>query len=382
MLATLKSVGLGNLVSKSDVAMDKQEGQSFGAVIWQARRKKRLSQRELAVKVGVDYTYLSKLENDHVEPSEKVIRSLAKHLELNAEELIYLGGRMTEHDTEALEEMVRANYKEMPALFRRVRENPGIDSFVEARDGQLEKLQQENATLKANISELEGQLRTYRFFSKAEIERSANEILRQMQAKKIIPNWPLDVTRVADFLEVRICYDIIPYDEEGPIVAKILHKERAIIINQDFTISNKDFSEFQNIFYCSTIAHEIGHWILHQVNQNEGETLYEQRKMNYNVEKNGDTFLCRLASEQLDRYSLNNQANWVEWQAQYFAGCLLMPRHVLEEQRKGRDLTKWSHLYAMRDELGVSISHLINRLQDLGWIYIPKGSRQIYQGKG
>jgi len=333
-----------------------------------------LSQRELAVKVGVDYTYLSKLENDHVEPSEKVIRSLAKHLELNAEELIYLGGRMTEHDTEALEEMVRANYKEMPALFRRVRENPGIDSFVEAREDQLAKLQKENATLKAKISELEKQLRIYRFFSKAEIERSANEILQRMQAKNFILKSPFDVTRVADFLEVSICYAIIPPDEEGPIVAKILHQERTIIINEYI-------SQFPNKFDSSIIAHEIGHWVL-QVNQAEGETLSEQRKMNSNVAKNIDTFLCRLASEELDRYSLNNPGNGVEWQAQYFASCLLMPRHVLEEKRKGRDLTKWSHLYAMREELGVSISHLINRLQDLGWIYIPKGSRQIYQGKG
>ena len=353
--------------------MDKQESQSFGAVIWQARRKKRLSQRELAVKVGVDYTYLSKLENDHVEPSEKVIRSLAKHLELNAEELIYLGGRMTEHDTEALEEMVRANYKEMPALFRRVRENPGIDSFVEAREGQVVKLQQENTTLKAKVSELEEQLRSYRFFSKAEIERSANEILRRMQAKNFIPNWPFDVFRVADFLELSIYYAIIPPDEEGQIVAQILHQERAIIINENIPDLPKNF-------YSSTIAHEIGHWVL-QVNRDEVEIFYEQRKMNSNAKKNEGIFLCRLASEQLDRYSLNNQENWVEWQAQYFASCLLMPRHVLEEKRKGRDLTKWSHLYAMRDELGVSISHLINRLQDLGWIYIPKGSRQIYQGK-
>ncbi|WP_333142114.1 MULTISPECIES: helix-turn-helix domain-containing protein [unclassified Microcoleus] len=354
--------------------MDKQEGQSFGAVIWQARRKKRLSQRELAVKVGVDYTYLSKLENDHVEPSEKVIRSLAKHLELNAEELIYLGGRMTEHDTEALEEMVRANYKEMPALFRRVRENPGIDSFVEAREEQLEKLQQENATLKAQISELEKQLRIYRFFSKAEIERSANEILQRMQAKNFILKSPFDVTRVADFLEVSICYAIIPPDEEGPIVAKILHQERTIIINEYI-------SKFQNKFDSSIIAHEIGHWVL-QVNQAEVESLSEQRKMNSNVAKNIDTFLCRLASEELDRYILNNQGNWVEWQAQYFASCLLMPRYIMEEKRRGRNLTNWRHLYAMADELGVTISNLSNRLQDLGWIYIPKGSKQIYQGKG
>lgn len=354
--------------------MDKQEGQSFGAVIWQARRKKRLSQRELAVKVGVDYTYLSKLENDHVEPSEKVIRSLAKHLELNAEELIYLGGRMTEHDTEALEEMVRANYKEMPALFRRVRENPGIDSFVDAREEQLAKLQKENATLKAKISELEGQLRSYRFFSKAEIERTANEILRRMQAKKIILRWPFDTALVADFLELRIGFAIIPPDDEGPIVARISHQERTIILNEDCP-------EFHNKFYSSTLAHEIGHWIL-QVSQYEWEILYKQRKMNDNVEKNGDTFLCRLASEQLDRYSLNNQDNWVEWQAQYFASCLLMPRYILEEKRRGRNLTNWPHLYAMADELGVTISNLINRLQDLGWIFVPKGSKQIYLGKG
>ncbi len=39
-----------------------------------------------------------------------------------------------------------------------------------------------------------------------------------------------------------------------------------------------------------------------------------------------------------------------EWQAQYFASCLLMPRHVLEDKRRGRDLTNWKHLYAMVDE--------------------------------
>lgn len=57
-----------------------------------------------------------------------------------------------------------------------------------------------------------------------------------------------------------------------------------------------------------------------------------------------------------------------------------MPQDILEEKRKGRDLTNWWHLYAMKDDLGVTTSNLKNRLQDLGWIYIPKGSRQIYPG--
>ena len=52
-----------------------------------------------------------------------------------------------------------------------------------------------------------------------------------------------------------------------------------------------------------------------------------------------------------------NKIDSVEWQAQYFASCLLMPKSILEEKRKGRDLTKWSNLYQIRDELGVSISN-------------------------
>ena len=67
--------------------------------------------------------------------------------------------------------------------------------------------------------------------------------------------------------------------------------------------------------------------------------------------------------------------------SQYFASCLLMPLHKLEEARRGRDFTKWRHLYAVADELGVTISNLTNRLQGLSWIYIPKDSKQIYSGQ-
>ncbi len=68
----------------------------------------------------------------------------------------------------------------------------------------------------------------------------------------------------------------------------------------------------------------------------------------------------------------------IEWQAQYFAGCLLMPQYILAELKKGRDLSKWHHLYKMAEELGVTISNLTHRLQDLGWIQLGDRSRQIY----
>lgn len=357
--------------------MNKEQSQSFGKLIWQARRKKGWSQRELAAKVGVDYTYLSKLENDHVEPSEEVIRELAHHLELNAEELMYLAGKMTQRDEEALKELVKANYKEMAALFRRVRSSPGIDSLVEGVDEQVARLQKENAELKAKVAKLEKKLnllKPYRFYSKDEIEGIANEILRRMQA---LPNYgtkfPIAPTCVANFLNLDILYETILPDERGIVASKILPLERTIIINAALP-------ELLGASAESIIAHEIGHWVLH-VNQDEIETLSEQVEINPTAKDTGQALFYRSASEQVDKYSASSHSDHIEWQAQYFASCLLMPRYVLEEMRKGRDLTKWSHLYTIQKDLGVTISNLVNRLQDLGWIYIPKGSKQIYLAK-
>ncbi|MGL4617839.1 helix-turn-helix domain-containing protein [Chroococcidiopsis sp.] len=99
--------------------------QTFGKVIRQSRKVKEFSQRELAKLIGVDYTYLSKLENDHAgyPPSEDVIRKLSLHLDLQEEELRHLAGRITPDDTKVFEELVR-KYKQMPVLLRRMRDEP------------------------------------------------------------------------------------------------------------------------------------------------------------------------------------------------------------------------------------------------------------------
>lgn len=102
--------------------------QTFGQLIRQARKDKGYSQRELAKLVELDFTYLSKLENDRADyaPKEDVIRSLARELDLNAEELIFLAGRIPQHD----EDFLKQNYQAMPALFRRMRENPDFAQKV------------------------------------------------------------------------------------------------------------------------------------------------------------------------------------------------------------------------------------------------------------
>ena len=95
---------------------------NFGKLIRQARKEKSYSQRELAKLLKLDFTYLSKLENNRADyaPKEEVIRALARHLDLDAEELIFLAGRIPQQE----EDLLKQHYKDMPTLFRRLRENP------------------------------------------------------------------------------------------------------------------------------------------------------------------------------------------------------------------------------------------------------------------
>ena len=100
---------------------------TFGEKIKQTRKENGYTQRELAKLVGMDFTYLSKIENNRADypPKEDKIRTLASNLELNPEELIFLAGRIPEQDRELL----KSHYQTMPALFRRIREN---DNLIDA----------------------------------------------------------------------------------------------------------------------------------------------------------------------------------------------------------------------------------------------------------
>ena len=104
----------------------KKVEQTFGEVIRAARKEKGYSQRELAKQIGLDFTYLSKLENNRADypPRENAIRIIAQKLNLNEEELVFLAGRIPQRDSELLKQ----HYLAMPALFSRMRDD---ETFVE-----------------------------------------------------------------------------------------------------------------------------------------------------------------------------------------------------------------------------------------------------------
>ena len=70
------------------------EALEFGARIRQLRKEAGMTQRELADKINIDFTYLSKIECGTVPPpSEKVISRLAKILNVGKDELLILAGK-------------------------------------------------------------------------------------------------------------------------------------------------------------------------------------------------------------------------------------------------------------------------------------------------
>lgn len=79
----------------------------FGGQIRELRTQKGISLRDFADMVGIDFTYLSKIENGKVDPpSEDKIRSMASSLDVEAEFLLGLAGKIS---SEQIRKAVESN---------------------------------------------------------------------------------------------------------------------------------------------------------------------------------------------------------------------------------------------------------------------------------
>lgn len=89
---------------------------TFGERLRELRKAKNLSQRALADKVGINFTYLSKVESEKLDfaqyPSEELIRKLAKALGADVDELLLLAKKIPPD--------IRERVIERPDAFRKI----------------------------------------------------------------------------------------------------------------------------------------------------------------------------------------------------------------------------------------------------------------------
>jgi transcriptional regulator with XRE-family HTH domain len=86
----------------------------FGERLRELRKAKNLSQRTLGNRVGVSFTYISKVENEKLDfgdyPSEELICKLAKALEVDEGKMLILA--------EKIPGQIRKQFFERPDVFR------------------------------------------------------------------------------------------------------------------------------------------------------------------------------------------------------------------------------------------------------------------------
>ena len=88
---------------------------SFGALVRRQREAKEIGLREMAKKIGVSPTYLSKVERDEFPPPvEDKVRKIAEIIDRDADELLALAGRVASD----LTDIIRQRPREMADFLR------------------------------------------------------------------------------------------------------------------------------------------------------------------------------------------------------------------------------------------------------------------------
>ena len=81
------------------------ESKTFGQTLKEIRRNKGLTQRQLATAVGVDFSYVSKVENDRMPPpAADTIVKICKALDIPPDEFLAMTGKMPTSIKEAISE--------------------------------------------------------------------------------------------------------------------------------------------------------------------------------------------------------------------------------------------------------------------------------------
>ncbi len=107
---------------------------TFGEKLRKLRQAKSLSQKRLALQVGINYTYLSKVESEKLDfapyPSEELIRRLAIALDADVDELLLLAKKIPA--------VIRERVLQRPDTFRKLAllDDVTLDEVIRQLEGQ------------------------------------------------------------------------------------------------------------------------------------------------------------------------------------------------------------------------------------------------------
>ncbi|MBW3126947.1 ImmA/IrrE family metallo-endopeptidase [Hymenobacter profundi] len=208
------------------------------------------------------------------------------------------------------------------------------------------------------VSNIENNIKNY---SKKDIELIANEVLNHID------------TGILKGERILSIEDLVKYTNRI-LGLKVKNTDNTSIFGC-FDVNNQTIHVNHNLYkekrYKFVLAHEIGHCLIHDGALIESQLINTLPDSEYNFRTN--------------KHSLQNEKQWIEWQANYFAACLTMPKAPLMAmllQYQGRFDAREGNLYvddqpnnikifvkiinSMSIRLELSKTSIINRLRELG----------------
>lgn len=182
--------------------------------------------------------------------------------------------------------------------------------------------------------------------SKRDIDNESVVFLKENSPNSLQKLGMLDLESIAELkLGLKIEYQKL--DEDGELLGMTIFKTGYVdVFDENNTICKKKFEKGTIVLnemlinnlklqgrYQFTLAHEIGHWILHRK-----EFIEDQNQINlFNIvanttENNYIKCLNRdVVYNKVVASKLKTDLDWLEWQANYFGASILMPRRLIKQ---------------------------------------------------
>lgn len=197
------------------------------------------------------------------------------------------------------------------------------------------------------------------YFSPKKLESLANDLLARYERKSgssLQP--PLQAELIAEGVGLNILWDEIPEEPGTTTHGALIPEKRLIVLNE----GRLQLLESTQGLYNTTIAHEIGHWVLHV----DHAAL-------------AHASLPDLAYD-ISPAPESGRDKWDERNAHQFMSYLLMPSRLLMPRLKGLNLQNWHDLYHLRETFDVTPTALKIRLEKLNLTYLD-AERKFHKSK-
>lgn len=155
------------------------------------------------------------------------------------------------------------------------------------------------------------------FLTRQQIEDEARDLLSAYGSKYgVVEKPPIPADEILNtYLKVALDFDDLPklLNMEADVFGATWLERRQVIIDQRLDPTNHPEMIGR---YNFTVGHETGHWQLHR-----GHFEKDPNQQQLFAANESPTVVCR-SSEAKER---------IEWQADVFSSCLLMPRSLIKE---------------------------------------------------